>query len=144
MTERITITKKKSRELVRLKSPAAFPNLVVRQLSFFLDTLDPYTKVHAYDVLPGEIDISELGLVPIPDDLQDAIDDPAEVYIVPMLGVNSLNYRLGRGGGFYDRLLKKVPSALVVGVTSESRRIEFLEEGHDVPMDIVITERGQH
>lgn len=137
------ITKKKARSLMRKRLTAVYPELIDKQIELFLSTFPADAKIIAYDSLPGEHDISSLGLNSIEDDLDDAINDPADIYLIPMIGVNSDKYRLGRGGGFYDRLLKKVPSALAVGIVSEHRNIEFQEEGHDVKMDVVITERGQ-
>ena len=137
------INKAKARKAMRQKNPSAYRELIENQIDLLLSTFPPNTKIYAYEALPGEVDIDRLGLDPIPEDLNDAINDPADVYLIPMIGANNSKYRLGRGTGFYDRLLKKVPHALAVGVISNHRFIEFQEEGHDVPMDIIITETGQ-
>ena len=41
---------------------------------------------------------------------------PPEIVLVPALAFDQQGYRLGYGGGFYDRLLKIHPSALHLGV----------------------------
>ncbi|HEX5448027.1 MAG TPA: 5-formyltetrahydrofolate cyclo-ligase [Candidatus Saccharimonadales bacterium] len=66
-----------------------------------------------------------------------------DLILVPCLAFDRGNYRLGWGGGFYDRFLAGQPSALKVGVSSQSA---FVKEGlprepHDIPLDMVITEK---
>lgn len=53
-------------------------------------------------------------------------------------------YRLGRGGGHYDRLLPRLaPGTPIVGVTVEARIVARLpREPHDRPMTHLATERG--
>ncbi len=49
--------------------------------------------------------------------------------------------RIGRGKGFYDRILAEVPHALKIGVCFDVQLIEELElRGHDQKVDVVITE----
>lgn len=72
--------------------------------------------------------------------------DPVDVAVVLVPGrvYDRAGYRLGRGGGHYDRLLPRLaPTAVVVGVTAESRIVERLpREPHDRPMTHLATERG--
>ena len=53
-------------------------------------------------------------------------------------------YRLGRGGGHYDRLLPLLrPGTPVIGLTTQARVVERLpREAHDVPMTHLATEQG--
>ena len=53
-------------------------------------------------------------------------------------------YRLGRGGGHYDRLLPTLaPGTPVIGVTVEERLVDRLpREPHDQPMTHLVTETG--
>ncbi|MCA9288227.1 MAG: 5-formyltetrahydrofolate cyclo-ligase [Phycisphaerales bacterium] len=71
--------------------------------------------------------------------------DPADIdaVLVPGLAFDESLARLGRGGGFYDRFLATLPAgATRIGVAFESRILARLpREAHDVPMDIVVTER---
>lgn len=65
-----------------------------------------------------------------------------DVIIVPMLGFNRRLFRLGQGGGFYDKFLKTQKSALKIGLAWEESLIENLPvENHDVAMDIIITQK---
>lgn len=63
-----------------------------------------------------------------------------EVVIVPMLGFTERCYRLGFGGGFYDRFLSGQVRALKIGLAYDLSYCEFEPEPHDVPMDMVVTE----
>lgn len=63
-----------------------------------------------------------------------------ELIVVPGVAFDRKGTRLGRGKGFYDRLLKSA-KAVKVGVGYEFQLVdEIPAEEHDVPMDMVITE----
>ena len=48
--------------------------------------------------------------------------------------------RLGRGGGYYDKLLCMYPNTLKIGLTVNERLIEDIPtESHDISMDYVFT-----
>jgi 5-formyltetrahydrofolate cyclo-ligase len=72
--------------------------------------------------------------------------DPVElaVALVPGRLFDREGYRLGRGGGHYDRLLPNLaPGTPVIGVTVEDRLVERLpREPHDQPMTHLVTEHG--
>ncbi|WP_245523414.1 5-formyltetrahydrofolate cyclo-ligase [Spirochaeta thermophila] len=64
-----------------------------------------------------------------------------EVVLVPGLGFDRAGRRLGRGGGWYDRLL--VGEARAVGVCFACQVVEAVpEEEHDVRVAYVVTEQG--
>jgi len=64
--------------------------------------------------------------------------------LVPMTGWDGAGYRLGYGGGMFDRTLASLAKKPVaIGVAYEQARIETIEpQSWDVPMDWVVTERG--
>lgn len=67
--------------------------------------------------------------------------DNIEMIIVPGVAFDSFNHRMGRGRGFYDRLLKSTPKAFKVGVAFDFQMVELVPtESFDVPMDAVICE----
>lgn len=71
------------------------------------------------------------------------IDNRADfdVVAVPALAFDSELYRLGYGGGYYDRLLPRLTSCLKVGLGYEFQIISRLfREEHDYPLDMLITE----
>jgi 5-formyltetrahydrofolate cyclo-ligase len=65
-----------------------------------------------------------------------------DLAIVPGVAFSPEGARLGRGGGFYDRLLARLrPDCLVVGVCGEPCLIPAVpQETHDRPVDLVITD----
>jgi 5,10-methenyltetrahydrofolate synthetase len=65
-----------------------------------------------------------------------------QALLIPCVGFNAQHYRLGYGGGFYDRTLALAPRPLAVGVSYGSGLAEFDADAHDVPLDDVITEDG--
>lgn len=88
--------------------------------------------------IPGEpTETDRLG-VAVPSDLRMIERPPA--LLVPCLGFNAQGYRVGYGGGFYDRTLAPAPRPATVGVAYGCQRVEFTGDAHDVPLDRVITE----
>ena len=79
-----------------------------------------------------------------------ATGDPVmpDVVLVPMNGFDAAGYRLGYGGGYFDRTLaslraKNSGRPVAVGVAHELARMVSIEpQPHDIPMDYVATERG--
>jgi 5-formyltetrahydrofolate cyclo-ligase len=88
-------------------------------------------------VKPGVYDI------PVPDGTEIVLPDAA---IVPMNGFDGGGYRLGYGGGYFDRTLASLsPRPLVIGASFEFARLATIRpQPHDIPMDFVVTEAGLH
>jgi 5,10-methenyltetrahydrofolate synthetase len=65
-----------------------------------------------------------------------------DIVIAPIVGIDPGHYRLGYGGGFFDRTLAAMPfKPLVIGVGYELQRIATIyPQPHDIPMDRVVTE----
>jgi len=62
-----------------------------------------------------------------------------DIIVVPAVAFDRKGYRLGYGGGFYDRFLKNSP-ALKVGVAFDFQVVDSLPtEEHDIPVDLIIT-----
>lgn len=64
--------------------------------------------------------------------------------LVPLLAFDMHGYRLGYGGGFYDRALsslyQKNPSLITIGYAFECQYVDFLpHDRQDWPLDYVIT-----
>lgn len=67
-----------------------------------------------------------------------------ELLLVPLVGFDEGGYRLGYGGGYYDRTLAAMPRrTLAIGVGYEFQRLATIDpQPFDVPMDAVVTEAG--
>ncbi len=60
--------------------------------------------------------------------------------IIPCLGFNQGCFRLGYGGGFYDRTLVIAPRPSTIGVAYAASRADFAADTFDIALDSVITE----
>ena len=67
-----------------------------------------------------------------------------QVLIMPPVGFDASGFRLGYGGGFYDRTLASImPRPLSIGVAYELSRVDSIRpQAFDLAMDYVVTERG--
>lgn len=84
----------------------------------------------------------ECGL-PIPDATE--VIRP-EALLIPQVGFDAQGYRLGYGGGYFDRTLATFQvQPLKIGVAFELSRIPTVyPQPHDVPMDFIVTDAGVH
>lgn len=63
-----------------------------------------------------------------------------DVFLVPGLAFDLSGNRLGRGAGYYDKLLINYPKSLKIGITNNSKIIDTVPtEDHDVAMDSLFT-----
>jgi 5,10-methenyltetrahydrofolate synthetase len=71
-----------------------------------------------------------------------------ELLFVPCVGFDIEGYRLGYGGGYYDRTLAAWPGSkkpFTVGIAYEACRTQALQrEAHDIPLDLIVTEAGTY
>jgi 5,10-methenyltetrahydrofolate synthetase len=68
-----------------------------------------------------------------------------DVVLVPCVGFTRSGYRLGYGGGFFDRWLAAHPHATAVGIAwslAEIAEAQFAAEPHDRALAMVVTEHG--
>lgn len=67
--------------------------------------------------------------------------DP-DLLLIPCVAFDARAYRLGYGGGFYDRTLAaRRPRPLAVGIAYDDTEVERLpNEAHDLPLDMILTE----
>jgi|LNFM01.2.fsa_nt_gb 5-formyltetrahydrofolate cyclo-ligase len=79
--------------------------------------------------------------IPLPDGTPEVLPDIA---IVPMNACDGRGYRLGYGGGYFDRTLAALERRVIaIGVTFDACRVpEIFAQAHDLPMDLVVTEAG--
>ena len=68
-----------------------------------------------------------------------------DVVLVPCLGYTRSGFRLGYGGGYYDRWLAAHPHVTAIGVAWSVCEIdegEFAPQDHDMALTLVMTECG--
>jgi 5-formyltetrahydrofolate cyclo-ligase len=83
----------------------------------------------------------QVGVYDIPYPADGAVVRP-DALLVPMVGFDAAAYRLGYGGGYYDRTVASLsPRPRLIGIAFELARIETIRPlAHDIRMDHVVTE----
>lgn len=88
----------------------------------------------------GEEMVKDQMGVAVPADLRLQVAYPPAL-LVPCLGFNPQGYRLGYGGGFYDRTLARhTPRPQTLGIAYQCLQVPFDSDGHDVALDRIMTE----
>ena len=79
--------------------------------------------------------------IPFPRDSATVLPD---LLLVPPVGIDIRGFRLGYGGGYFDRTLAaQHPRPVCVAVGFEISRIPSIQpQAHDIGMDALVTERG--
>ncbi|WP_404992382.1 5-formyltetrahydrofolate cyclo-ligase [Cupriavidus pauculus] len=81
--------------------------------------------------------------IPVPDGTAAATPD---ALLIPCVGFSAEKFRLGYGGGFYDRTLaamaERGAQPLAIGIAFDACRIALRPAAHDLPMDWLVTESG--
>ena len=83
------------------------------------------------------------GVWDIPIPAEGEYVEPA-ILVAPLVGFDAAGYRLGYGGGFYDRTLAALTGPrLAIGVGYAACELATIHpQAYDVPMDVIVTERG--
>ncbi|MGE4484994.1 MAG: 5-formyltetrahydrofolate cyclo-ligase [Oscillospiraceae bacterium] len=88
------------------------------------------------ELVPGKFGI------PSPPEASETLE-PRDIdfILVPAVAFDVNGYRLGRGGGFYDRFLAKT-TAYAAGLSREAALLSSVpREVHDLPVQCIITEK---
>lgn len=113
----------------RIDKVWVFPRVKGDELKFYrVSDIDEDMKVGAFGILePG-------------DGLDEVAIGEVDVFLCPGLGFDRKGGRMGRGRGFYDRMLKQAKQdAVKIGVCFPFQIVDnILMEDHDVRMDLVI------
>lgn len=93
---------------------------------------------------PGEPTMPGIWDIPVP--LATADEVLPDVLLVPMLAFDRRGYRLGYGGGFYDRTLeklRKLKQVTAIGVAYAGQEMAEVPRGpFDQPLDWIMTEKA--
>ena len=92
---------------------------------------------------PGEPTVPSIWNIPVPAETSPEV--LPDVLLVPMLAFDRLGFRLGYGGGFYDRTLAKlraIKPVIAIGVAYAAQEVaEVPREPSDQPLDFIMTEK---
>jgi 5-formyltetrahydrofolate cyclo-ligase len=100
-----------------------------------IEVIDPATELaKGYKGIPEPL--------PLVAAIRQVSVDQIDVAVIPGAVFDRSGYRLGYGGGYYDRFLaEQAPQALRIGLTFALQVVEALPVcTHDVPVDILVTE----
>jgi 5-formyltetrahydrofolate cyclo-ligase len=93
--------------------------------------------------LPGEPLVKGVWGIERPPDTSQVVEP--DVLIIPLLAFDRQGYRLGYGGGFYDRTLEKLrvlKNIVAIGVGYSGQEVDAVPHGaHDQPLDYMMTEK---
>lgn len=117
------------RELMDAGWQAALPAVVARATPL---EFRPWTTDSK--MVPG------IWKIPVPD--TDTVVSPA-VLLIPLVGFDGGYFRLGYGGGYYDRTIAACSDRpLCIGIGFELSRLSSIyPQPHDIPMDRILTEQ---
>ena len=80
----------------------------------------------------------------IPEPIQNKIVFP-DILLVPLVAYDANLNRIGYGGGFYDRYIKKIQKTrkiLTIGLAYSYQKVQkILVEKHDIKLDFIITDK---
>ena len=67
-----------------------------------------------------------------------------QICLAPLVGWDASGYRLGYGGGYFDRTLATLkPGPYAIGVGVQLSQIESIQpQQHDIPLNAIVTELG--
>ncbi len=134
----------------RYKSSEKILNMLSVQMDF-----KNTSKVHVYSPVQNEVDTSkfieqlrhdysniEVEIAPIKTSASDVPEgNNYDMVVVPMVGFDRRGFRLGYGGGYYDRFLAQNNCEQIIGFAYSFSEVEKLPaEPHDIKMHQIITE----
>jgi 5-formyltetrahydrofolate cyclo-ligase len=95
-------------------------------------------------LLPGARPVrGPLGVPEPPPDAPLQPESEVDLVLVPGVAFDPAGHRLGRGGGFYDRLLPRLPGAVSCGLAFREQVVAALDPAPwDVPVAFLCTEDG--
>ena len=67
-----------------------------------------------------------------------------DIALAPLVGWTADGYRLGYGGGYFDRTLAALtPKPFVIGIGFQAAQLKTIyPQPHDIPLDLILTEKG--
>jgi len=91
----------------------------------------------------SELRVGKFGVMePIPN--PDEVFPDMDIVLVPALAADLEGHRIGYGKGYYDRFLSRSHALKVVPIFEKQLVGGIPWEAHDVPVDMVVTERTIH
>ncbi|WP_407569966.1 5-formyltetrahydrofolate cyclo-ligase [Deinococcus altitudinis] len=125
-------------DLSALASPVSAPQLRLYTTRAVFRPV-PRLTLHAWE---SASEVSRFGARQPPRGTPEVSREQIGAVLLPGLAFDQRGWRLGYGGGFYDRLLEDWPVLTVGVVAGELWLPQLPHEPHDLPVDFVATELG--
>lgn len=127
--------------------PELRPLLGDRSKCFWFPRYDAAERAYCFARVdaPGELTAGKYGLPEPPAAAERAPESVRRremLHLVPGVAYDGRGTRLGRGGGFYDRLLADVTSPVCGVFFACQKAAELPRAAHDRPLDMAVTELG--
>jgi 5-formyltetrahydrofolate cyclo-ligase len=102
----------------------------------------PKAPIEYWRWTPGERMNAGFWNIPVP--IQRDVLSP-DLVLAPLVGFDPNKYRLGNGGGYFDRTLASLtPRPIAIGVGYDRGALETIfPQAHDIPMDAIVTEQRE-
>ncbi len=115
------------------KIPIALPRIIKNSSDMTFHIIDPFDR--------EQLERHPFGFYQPKESLMSAQTESALI-LVPGMAFNTRHERMGRGGGFYDRLLSRSDrTALSIGFCFEEQIVtEIPTESHDRLVELVVTQ----
>ncbi|GAU78009.1 5-formyltetrahydrofolate cyclo-ligase [Fusibacter sp. 3D3] len=119
------------------------------QKSLCLPYIDMKNKImtfHAVNAI-SDLKLSPYGILEPDPKRHTQIDlKSIDLVLTPGVAFDMKGFRLGYGGGFYDRFFEKIsPDVPRIGVAFSLQQLDVIPvESHDLPLTALITEKGIH
>lgn len=127
-------------------------NLIRRSLRVGKRVYLPRTREHAREIEVVKVEIKGDEVVDLKDGYRGIREprgkpvpaDGLDLVFVPGLAFDRAGYRIGYGGGFYDRFLVSLPNEVITGGLGYSFQVveEVPAQEHDVPVEQIFTDAG--
>jgi 5-formyltetrahydrofolate cyclo-ligase len=115
----------------------AYEKLAKGKVQLALPTVLNNDAPLAYSVwTPGDALLTHKFGVPVPVRFNAAFPD---AILIPCVGFTAQGFRLGYGGGFYDRTLATSPRPFAIGVAYACAFTDFDIAPHDMALDLILT-----
>jgi len=117
----------------------AYARLAARGVALLLPVvLEKHAPLGFAAWTPGETMVKDKMGVAVPEQLR--LQPAPGHLLVPCLGFNPQRYRLGYGGGYYDRTLAQQPRPRTIGVAYDCLAAHFASGPYDIALDHMVTE----
>lgn len=103
---------------------------------------DPKTRQMAFFIIDSFAQLETVYMhlrEPIPNQCEFVDASEIDVMLVPGVVFDKRGYRIGYGGGYYDRFLLEYKGELLSLIFDEQLRDEVPTEAHDSPVNVLLT-----